>query len=301
MLNVLRERRMPTAAYPIRGFAHFLHHPQRHAGPIFLSIVKVIAASSVVVIPLYRYGFGFQHTLLERAYNAFFSSHSSMDSLLIKVSSLALCLLETSATTLQIGNHFIGNIRARLFDSVLKERKGLPQQDDSDAHLASISEKVAGPATTATNNKNKYHFLSPRYLMILSAQQDDDWSIFFLRSALFVLTLPLNVVPVVGPLCFISIQALFRGGVAHKRYFQLYKWTSEQRQRRIETYFWQYQRFGLVATALEMLPFVGYLFMYTNQVGAALWAMDLHDRKLLEPSATNNASSASSSSPSKRD
>ncbi|GAN09519.1 conserved hypothetical protein [Mucor ambiguus] len=289
MLNVLRERRLPTAAYPIRGFAHFLHHPQRHAGPIFLSIVKVIATSSVVVIPLYRYGFGFQHTLLERAYKAFFSSHTphtSMDSLLIKVSSLVLCLVETSAITLQIGNHFIGNIRARLFDSVLNERNGLPHQDESEANLALISAKVAGPASQDGSTASKYHFLSPRYLMILSAQQDDDWSIFFLRSALFVLTLPLNVVPVVGPLCFISIQALFRGGVAHKRYFQLYKWTPEQRQRRIEAYFWQYQRFGLVATALEMLPFVGYLFMYTNQVGAALWAMDLHDRKLLEPSAS---------------
>lgn len=269
MLDVLRERRLPTAAYPIRGFAHFLHHPQRHAGPIFLSIVKVIAASSVVVVPLYRYGFGLQHTLLERAYQAFFSNHApytSMDSLLIKVSSVVLCLVETSAITLQIGNHFIGNIRARLFDSVLKERNGLPKHDESDADLALTSAKVAGPATAAATAP-KYHFLSPRYLMILSAQQDDDWSIFFLRSALFVLTLPLNVVPVVGPLCFISIQALFRGGAAHKRYFQLYKWTSAQRQRRIEAYFWQYQRFGLVATALEMLPFVGYLFMYTNQVG----------------------------------
>ncbi|KAK4513013.1 uncharacterized protein ATC70_003724 [Mucor velutinosus] len=294
MLNVLRERRLPTAAYPIRGFAHFLHHPQRHAGPIFLSIVKVIAASAVVVVPLYRYGFGFQHTLLERAYKAFFSGNApqtSMDSLLIKVSSLVLCLVETSAITLQMGSHFIGNIRARLFDSVLKERNGLPRQDESDANLAMVSAKVAGPATTHDSHAaRKYHFLSPRYLMILSAQQDDNWSIFFLRSALFVLTLPLNVVPVVGPLCFISIQALFRGGAAHKRYFQLYKWTPEQRQRRIEAYFWQYQRFGLVATALEMLPFVGYLFMYTNQVGAALWAMDLHDRKLLEPSASSPSS-----------
>lgn len=271
MLDILRERRLPTAAYPIRGFAHFLHHPQRHAGPIFLSIVKVIAASSVVVIPLYRYGFGLQHTLLEKAYMALFSSNTpqtSMDSLLIKVSSLVLCLVETSAITLQIGSHFIGNVRARLFDSVLKERSGLPRQEETDGNLALVSEKVAGPAATSEGyTASKYHFLSPRYLMILSAQQDDDWPIFFLRSALFVLTLPLNVVPVVGPLCFISIQALFRGGAAHKRYFQLYKWTPEQRQRRIETYFWQYQRFGLVATALEMLPFAGYLFMYTNQVG----------------------------------
>ncbi|CEP09435.1 hypothetical protein [Parasitella parasitica] len=290
MLEVLKDSRLPTAAYPIRGFAHFLHHPKRHAGPIFLSIVKMIAASSVIVIPLYRYGCRFQYTILEQAYKTIFSNkpQTSMDSFLIRASSFLLCLVETSAITLQIGNHFIGNIRARLFDSVLKERNGLPAtQDNDDNALALISSKVAGPAHTTVP---KYHFLSPYNLMILSAQQDEDWSIFLLRSALFVLTLPLNIVPVIGPICFISIQALFRGGVAHKRYFQLYKWTPEQRQRRIETYFWQYQRFGLVATALEMLPFAGYLFMYTNQIGAALWAMDLHDRKMLEPKSSSASS-----------
>lgn len=265
MLDLLRERHLPTAAYPIRGFAHFLHHPKRHAGPIVLSIIKVIAASSVVIVPLYRYGYGLQYTLLKKAYKNLFSNtpQTSMDSLLIRASDLLLCLVETSAITLQIGNHFIGDIRARLFDSVLKERKGLPIENN-DSNVALISEKIAGPAHGTVP---KYHFLSPHNLMILSAQEDDDWSIFLLRSALFVLTLPLNVIPVIGPLGFLSIQALFRGGAAHKRYFQLYKWTPEQRQRRIETYFWQYQRFGLVATALEMIPFVGYLFMYTNQVG----------------------------------
>ncbi|KAI8637815.1 hypothetical protein BD408DRAFT_374506 [Parasitella parasitica] len=290
MLELLREPRLPTAAYPIRGFAHFLHHPRRHAGPIFLSIIKVVAASSVVVVPLYRYGYRFQHALLEQAYKALFSNtpQTSLDSFFVRTSSFLLCLVETSAITLQIGNHFIGSIRARLFDSVLKERHGLPAMQDSDNDaLALITEKVAGPAHTTVP---KYHFLSPCNLMILSAQQDEDWPIFLLRSALFVLTLPLNIVPVVGPICFVSIQALFRGGVAHKRYFQLYKWTPEQRQRRIETYFWQYQRFGLVATALEMLPFAGYLFMYTNQIGAALWAMDLHDRKMLEPSSSSASS-----------
>lgn len=265
MLDLLRERRLPTAAYPIRGFVHFLYHPKRYAGPIFLSIIKVIVASSVVVVPLYRYGYGLQRTLLEKAYKTLFSntSQTNMDSLLVRASGLLLFLVETSAITLQIGNHFVGNIHARLFDSVLKERKGLPIENN-DSDVALISEKIAGPAHGTVS---KYHFLSPHNLMILSAQQDDDWSIFFLRSTLFVLTLPLNVIPIIGPLGFLSIQALFRGGAAHKRYFQLYKWTPEQRQHRIETYFWQYQRFGLVATALEMIPFLGYLFVYTNQVG----------------------------------
>ncbi|KAI9483617.1 MAG: hypothetical protein EXX96DRAFT_558942 [Benjaminiella poitrasii] len=283
MLSLLQERRLPTAAYPIRGLTHFLRHPGRHAGPIFISIIKVIATSSLFVIPLYKYGYGIQSSFLAKAYRMFFSHDrtlpSTSSSILIKVSGLLLCFVETSAITLLIGSHFIGDIRVRLFDSVLKERNGLPPRTPDD--VAAMAEKISG---SPRNKVQPYHhFLSPRHIMVVSAQQDDSWSIFFLRSALFVLTLPLNIVPVVGPFCFISIQALFRGGMAHRRYFQLYCWTSEQRQHRIEHYFWQYQRFGLVATAMEMIPIAGYLFMYTNQIGAAIWAMDLHDKKLLEP------------------
>jgi hypothetical protein len=269
MLTLLKERRLPTAAYPIRGFAHFLHHPGRHGGPIFVSIIKVVATSSLVVLPLYRYGYTFQRSLLSYAYTAFFadSSHNTrVSSFLITASSTLLCLIETSALTLQLGSHFIGNIRTRLFDSVLKERHGLPEGSTKEI-IPVITEQVAGPAHPPADTLPRHHFMSGRNLMILSAQEEDGWPIFFLRSAIFVLTLPLNLVPVVGPFCFINIQAVFRGGQAHQRYFQLYKWTPEQRQRRIEAQFWQYQRFGLVATALEMIPFVGYLFMYTNQIG----------------------------------
>ncbi|KAI8378703.1 hypothetical protein EDC96DRAFT_604382 [Choanephora cucurbitarum] len=279
MLTLLRERRLPTATYPLRGLAHFLHHPGSSAGPIAFSIVKVIATSSLALFPLYRYGYSFQKGILTAAYKALFNNGTApsyLASLLITVTSTLVCVAETSAITMQLGNHFVGSVRARVFDSVLRERHGLPDEKN----MALVSEKVGGPATDLT--MPKYHFLSPYNLMIVSAQEDNDWPIFFLRSALFVLTLPLNVVPVIGPIAFINIQALFRGGMAHQRYFQLYKWTPVQRQRRIELHFWQYQRFGLVATLLEMIPVAGYLFIYTNQIGAAMWAMDLHDLKMLD-------------------
>lgn len=270
MLSLVKERRLPTASYPLRGFAHFLHHPRRHGGPIFISIIKVIAASSLVVLPLYRYGYTFQRSLLSHAYTAFLADRSHNDritSFLIATSSMLICLVETSAITLQLGSYFIGNIRSRLFDSVLKERHGLPEGPAQQEVVSVIAEQVAGPAHPSATTLPKHHFLSGRNLMILSAQEEDGWPIFFLRTAIFILTLPLNIVPVVGPFCFLNIQAVFRGGQAHQRYFELYKWTPEQRQRRIEAQFWQYQRFGLVATAMEMIPFVGNFLMYTNQIG----------------------------------
>lgn len=259
MLTVWKEHRLPTAAYPLRGLAHFLHHPQRHAGPIGLSILKVLGTSALAVIPLYRYGYNFQRDLISIVYKGVITDSPYISSILVAVTSSILFFLETSAITLQLGSHFVGSVRTRLFDSVMEERKGLPGDN-----MAKVSEQVGGSCVAPVNH---YPFISPMNLMILSAETDESWSIYLLKPAIFVMTLPLNIVPVIGPFCFIAIQALFTGGTAHRRYFQLYNWSPAQRQRRIETYFWQYERFGIVASALEMIPFVGYLFMYTNQIG----------------------------------
>lgn len=289
MIDLIKERRLPTATYPLRGFVHLLRHPKQHAGPIMLSILKVMATSTVVVYPMYKLGYDSQRAVIASLYKSSFES-PFLTSVCITVTSSLLFFLESSAVTLQLASYFIGNIRNRLFDSVLKERKGLPTSQDTSA-VADVAAKVAGSEQEVTAAIQKHAFLSPTNLMILSAQLDDSWSITLLRPAVFVMTLPLNIIPVVGPICFVAIQALFRGGMAHRRYFQLYQWSPNQRQRRVETHFWQYQRFGMMAAALEMVPFVGYVFMYTNQIGAAIWAMDLHDRKLLEPVTYDNGTS----------
>lgn len=258
MLNVLREQHLPTAAYPLRGFAHFLHHPKRHVGPICISILKAFGASALAIIPLYKYGYDIQRNVISILYKGIIKDSPSTSYILAAVTSSILFFLETSAITLQLGGHFVGSVHERLFDSVLKERKGWPGTDK-----VQVSEQVGGSGVTL----NHHPFLSPMNLMILSAEVDESWSIFLLKPAIFVMTLPLNLVPILGPFCFISIQALFTGGSAHRRYFQLYNWSPAQRQRRVETYFWQYERFGIVSSALEMIPFVGYVFTYTNQIG----------------------------------
>lgn len=274
LLSLLNERDLPTALYPIRGFLHFLHHPQKHAGPIFYSLIKVLGSSLVALVPLYKYGYDIQRNILFQSYEFLFLEGGKKPltrttALLITASSMLLCLVETSAITLQLGTYFLGNIRNRLFDSVLKEKNGLPDSNASSESLALISEQVGGsPVVLDKDMKPHYAFLSPTNIMIVSSQRDDDaWRIYLLKYSVFIMTLPLNIIPVVGPIGFISIQALFRGGMAHQRYFQLYRWTPVQRQRRIERHFWEYHRFGLIATALEMIPFAGYVFMYTNEVG----------------------------------
>ncbi|KAJ0382821.1 hypothetical protein COL922a_011767 [Colletotrichum nupharicola] len=64
----------------------------------------------------------------------------------------------------------------------------------------------------------------------------------------YLVYLPLNFIPIVGTGIFILLQA---GATVSM------------------------DAFGLVATALEMIPFVSIFFTFTNTVGAALWAADI--------------------------
>ncbi|KAI8967979.1 hypothetical protein BDF20DRAFT_202033 [Mycotypha africana] len=285
----MRISRFSSALYPIRGFLHVIQHPA-HIGSIFVSIAKVIAASSITVIPIFTFGYVYQHRALKYLYMHFISQHfkkHAISSVFLKASSVFLCLFESSIVTLQISGYFIGNVRNRLFDSLLQERNGLPKRSRRKSdEVGTVAERVGG--ALVGSSLTKHFLLSPLNLMIMSAEDDDTWSIVIVRSIISVVTLPINAVPIVGPIFYVSIQAVFRGGMSHRRYFQLYDWSPAQRQRRVEEHFLEYQSFGLVATLLEMTPFLGLFFIYTNQIGAAMWAMDLHDRKLLEPSSIKN-------------
>ncbi|EXF80485.1 hypothetical protein CPAR01_14938 [Colletotrichum paranaense] len=91
----------------------------------------------------------------------------------------------------------------------------------------------------------------------------------------YLIYLPLNFIPVVGTVIFISLQARSRGQAVHGRYFQLKNWSSSRRADWLKRHAGPYTAFGLVATALEMIPFASVLFTFTNAVGAALWAADI--------------------------
>lgn len=87
----------------------------------------------------------------------------------------------------------------------------------------------------------------------------------------------INMIPFVGPFLVILIRAPTSGFNKHKRYFHLKGYTNAQ------IYFvWMHQRhiyflFGLVTLLLETIPFMGYLFIFTNTAGAAFWAVDIED------------------------
>ncbi|KAI1823662.1 hypothetical protein F4861DRAFT_509308 [Xylaria intraflava] len=95
----------------------------------------------------------------------------------------------------------------------------------------------------------------------------------------YVMYLPLNFIPVLGTIFFIVLQGRQRGTSAHGRYFQLKGWSSSRQRDWLERHSSPYTAFGTIATLLEMIPVLSIFFMFTNTVGAALWAADIEQKK----------------------
>jgi uncharacterized protein involved in cysteine biosynthesis len=93
----------------------------------------------------------------------------------------------------------------------------------------------------------------------------------------YLLYLPLNMIPGVGTIIFILLQGRSFGTMAHARYFQLKNMQKSQQAKWLHERRAAYTGFGVPAVLLEMIPFVGMAFAFTNTVGAALWAADLED------------------------
>lgn len=105
----------------------------------------------------------------------------------------------------------------------------------------------------------------------------------------YFMYLPLNFIPVVGTIMFVTLQGRKFGPNAHARYFQLKKMNSRQKEEFIEKRKAAYTSFGVPAILLEMVPVAGIFFAFTNTVGAALWAADLESHSTTAPNLRNQA------------
>ncbi|KAF9985927.1 hypothetical protein BGZ65_009373, partial [Modicella reniformis] len=95
------------------------------------------------------------------------------------------------------------------------------------------------------------------------------------RILMWFITLPLNFLPVLGPVIFCYINCKTRIPDIHQRYFDMKNMTLEERDKWIQRRQADYKAFAFVSQVLELLPVLGILFGFTNTIGAALWAIDL--------------------------
>ncbi|KAF2176987.1 hypothetical protein K469DRAFT_721076 [Zopfia rhizophila CBS 207.26] len=95
----------------------------------------------------------------------------------------------------------------------------------------------------------------------------------------YFIYLPLNFIPVVGTILFVTLQGRKFGPTAHARYYQLKQMGKRERDEFVERRKAAYTSFGVPAILLEMVPIAGIFFAFTNTVGAALWAADIEQQQ----------------------
>lgn len=99
-----------------------------------------------------------------------------------------------------------------------------------------------------------------------------------LRFLLFVVSLPLNLIPIIGSLLFAWIHSTLIAWDYHVYYFELKAWRYPQQKAWILSHKVKYSSFGLQATLLHMIPFVGPFFVFSNAAGAALLAIKMEKK-----------------------
>ncbi|KAJ7716659.1 hypothetical protein DFH07DRAFT_862004 [Mycena maculata] len=98
----------------------------------------------------------------------------------------------------------------------------------------------------------------------------------------YIVSLPLNLVPMVGTVLFLLYNGSKAGPTFHTRYFQAKGMLPATRQAFVDKRKGAYTAFGAATLGLNLVPVVGPLFTLTSTVGAALWACDI-EKKEREP------------------
>ncbi|OWZ04492.1 hypothetical protein PHMEG_00023594 [Phytophthora megakarya] len=115
----------------------------------------------------------------------------------------------------------------------------------------------------------------------------------WLRLILLILTLPLNLIPIIGSIIYAWLNGTILAWEYHLLYFEFKNFTYAQQKAFVKEHKVQYSSFGMQALLMEMIPGVGSLFMFTNTVGAALFAAHLEEeeqgRTVLQDNGNTNA------------
>lgn len=226
------------STYAVQGMFYFLAHPRLWLTSICPILMTVVVAA-VSVIVLFALGLYPQAMLLEDA---------GLPTGLAWLVAVILVVVEIFLVTLIYSVAVVGCFMDKIFEQVLTNR-GYGELVENEKKHSSCG-RACGACCRVS---------------------------LWLRVVVLVVTLPLNLIPVVGTIAWVWLNGTILAWEYHLFYFELRNLNYEQQKQFIEKRKAQYSSFGMQAMFLEMIPFLGALFLFTNAVGAALFAADLED------------------------
>ncbi|ORY27792.1 hypothetical protein BCR39DRAFT_537237 [Naematelia encephala] len=231
--------------YPLRGIIYMLANPNL-VRPLVPALVKGLLMAGVTVLLLFTFTYLPQVAIL-----AFVSGPLAF------VGAVALVLGEAYILVNWLARNFVlASASVDLFDAVLvqKGHTVLVQRGREVTSTGKASKQLGGLLTKPFSKLNSDNIVR------------------------YVLSLPLNLIPVVGTVFFLGYNGSKAGPGYHARYFQLKGFDSEKRKAAIQKRRGAYTAFGTVAMLLNLVPVVSILFQLTTTIGAALWASDLESQ-----------------------
>ncbi|KAG0285932.1 hypothetical protein BGZ96_009894 [Linnemannia gamsii] len=285
---------LPAPAYPVMGVVYLTRNIQL-LGPQFIrSLAWALGVAVSTITPLIALTFKSQQKFITSVIDTAFPRIAGM-----KILGIGIQTWSTMFLTMGESSLLVGIIMGELFK---KERsKGLFQtvlNKEGNVHVGPLAQVTEnGGIVVSSKIAAGEHSVSSR----LHQQQhkimdkaSSSTSHYGQRMGLWLVTLPLNFVPVAGPIAFCYLNGKVRSRYVHRQYFDMKEMTQKERDDWIQTRKTQYTTFGVIAQGLELIPFIGILFGFTNTIGAALWAADLErqqfelrSRKLRETNAAS--------------
>eukprot|EP01095_Lingulamoeba_sp_RSL-Kostka_P008276 TRINITY_DN2735_c0_g1_i1.p1 TRINITY_DN2735_c0_g1~~TRINITY_DN2735_c0_g1_i1.p1 ORF type:complete len:308 (+),score=57.18 TRINITY_DN2735_c0_g1_i1:152-1075(+) len=95
-------------------------------------------------------------------------------------------------------------------------------------------------------------------------------------------TFPLNFLPYVGNILYLVVNAFTFGWSGQSNYLNQLGITLKEQILFTRTRWKEFFLFGLVSLLLDLIPVIGIVFLFTNNVGSAIWAFEMEKNHVLD-------------------
>jgi uncharacterized protein involved in cysteine biosynthesis len=261
-------RPLKTAVYPFKGIAYFFTHPSLWAivvCPVIVTVLVAIAATIIVFA-----GLMYPQYLLISDYII----HINWVAWLVTV---ILCILEVLFIVALTVVVFFDGTKRRIYKQVFRLH---------DVHVRKAAQTYGVPIETHWNY-NRDDQCCWCWICTDSRETLTDcccfclnpvvyWKYFFykvLSAVVFLVSLPLNLIPILGTLFFCMINGTFMAWRLQFGYF-----TDKEIPPAISSYIFtrrlpEYMSFGTVCMLLDFIPVLNLILIYTNVVASGEFSL----------------------------
>ncbi|KAI5284845.1 hypothetical protein KEM54_001022 [Ascosphaera aggregata] len=192
------------------------------------------------------------------------------------LSALFLVLSEGAAISALIFEaFFVDDTLVRVFDATLIAR--------GEEDLVSPYRQLEAFSYSSLDDEGHELVRDPVLRLGKPLGNDTEYSPFsFGQIFIYIISLPISLIPILGPYLFLLANGKRAGALQHHRYFLFRNFSKKERRSFVNQRSWRYRSFGAMALALQLVPVLSMFFLLTSAAGSAIWAADIEKRRRIE-------------------